>query len=84
MELVFHPVNVCSREMHIEYNEEGIVTSAYVIGGCNGNLQGICSLIVGLKLETVVEKLEGIHCGPRPTSCPDQMAQGIKKHLLKK
>ena len=83
MELVFRPEGVCSREMHIEYDENNIVTSAHVIGGCNGNLQGICALIVGLPFETVVSKLEGIHCGPRPTSCPDQMAKGIKKHLLK-
>lgn len=83
MELVFKPEGVCSREMHIEYNDEGIVTSAFVIGGCHGNLQGICSLITGMKLETVVNKLEGIRCGNKDTSCPDQMAKGIKKHLLK-
>lgn len=83
MEIVFKPEGVCSREMHIEYNDEGIVTSAHVIGGCNGNLQGICALIVGLKLETVVEKLKGIRCRYKDTSCPDQMARGIEKHLLK-
>lgn len=82
--LVIKPENVCSREMTINYEEDGTIVSASVVGGCNGNLQGICKLIVGLKVERVVSLLEGIKCrGSRTglTSCPDQLAQGLKSIL---
>ena len=78
--LTFKPQDVCSREMIIEH-ENGIILSARVIGGCNGNLQGICSLIKGMKVEDVIARLEGIKCGYKPTSCPDQMAKGLKTLL---
>ena len=76
--LTFTPQGVCSRQMIIEH-ENGIIISARVIGGCPGNLQGICALIKGMKVETVIEKLEGIKCGYKPTSCPDQLAKGLKQ-----
>ena len=78
--ITFKPNNVCSREMTIEY-ENGVVTKATVIGGCNGNLQGICRLIEGMKIEDVITRLKGIKCrGSRTgeTSCPDQLAQGLE------
>ena len=78
--ITFKPNNVCSREMTIEY-ENGIVTKATVVGGCNGNLQGICRLIEGMKIEDVKKKLKGIKCrGSRTgeTSCPDQLALGLE------
>ena len=78
--LTFKPQDVCSREMIIEH-ENGIILSARVIGGCNGNLQGICSLIKGMKVEDVIARLEGIKCGYKPTSCPDQIAKGLKTLL---
>lgn len=81
---VIKPQGVCSREMVIEYDDNDVITNAGVIGGCQGNLQGICSLIVGRKIEDVVKSLEGIKCrGSRTgqTSCPDQMAQGLKELL---
>ena len=78
--LTFKPQGVCSREMIIEH-ENGIILNARVIGGCNGNLQGICSLIKGMKVEDVISRLEGIRCGFKPTSCPDQMAKGLKTLL---
>ena len=52
-----------------------------VVGGCNGNLKGISSLVTGMKLEDVIERLNGITCGSKPTSCPDQIASGLKKFL---
>ena len=64
--------------MIIEH-ENGVIVSARVIGGCHGNLQGICSLIKGMKVEDVISKLEGIKCGYKPTSCPDQLAKGLKQ-----
>lgn len=75
--LNYKPQDVCSREMIIEY-EDGIVKDAKVIGGCHGNLQGICSLIKGMKIEDVIARLDGIKCGYKPTSCPDQLAKALK------
>ena len=75
------PQNVCSREMILDIEDDGTIVSAKVIGGCMGNLQGICRLIEGQKAEAVIAKLEGIKCrGSRTgeTSCPDQLAQGLK------
>lgn len=74
----FTPNGVCSRKMLIEV-EDGIVKDLKVVGGCNGNLQGISSLVKGMKIDEVIKRLEGIHCGPRPTSCPDQLAQALKQ-----
>ncbi len=81
---VIKPEGVCSREMIIEYDDNGIVTQAGVIGGCQGNLQGICALITGMEIKKVVDSLEGIKCrGSRTgqTSCPDQLAKGLKELL---
>ena len=75
-----HPQNVCSRLLTVTYDDNGIITSASHIGGFKCNLDGICSLIVGMKLEDVVTKLQGIQCR-NGTSCPDQLARGIKSHL---
>ena len=75
--LTYKPEGVCSREMIIEH-ENGVVISARVIGGCHGNLQGICALIKGMKIEDVITRLEGIKCGYKPTSCPDQLAKALK------
>ena len=78
--LTIKPENVCSREMIIDIDDDGIIVSAKVIGGCMGNLQGICRLIEGQKAEAVISKLQGIRCrGSRTgeTSCPDQLAKGL-------
>lgn len=76
------PQNVCSRLLVVEYDDDGVITSASHLGGCKGNLDGICSLIVGMKIEKVIDKLEGIQCR-NGTSCPDQLARGLKRHLQK-
>ena len=68
---------VCSRLMRIEV-EDGVVSSLQVMGGCNGNLQGISKLVEGMKVEEVIARLEGIRCGFKPTSCPDQLAKALK------
>lgn len=74
----FTPRGVCSRRMLIEV-EDGIVRDLQVIGGCNGNLQGISALVKGMKIEDVIEKLDGLRCGGKSTSCPDQLAQALKE-----
>ncbi len=73
----YQPKGVCDRQMTFEV-EDGIVKSLQVQGGCHGNLQGISKLVVGMKVEDVIARLEGIRCGFKPTSCPDQMAQALK------
>lgn len=80
--LTFRPQGVCSREMIVEH-ENGVVISLKVIGGCHGNLQGISKLVEGMKVEEVISRLSGIKCGYKKTSCPDQLAEGLKQ-LLKK
>jgi len=61
--------------------EDGIVQDVQVLGGCNGNLKGIMSLVKGMRAEDVVEKLEGIRCGMKPTSCPDQLSKAIRRAM---
>ena len=80
--ITIKPEQVCSREMIIDINDDGTIAHAKVIGGCMGNLQGICKLIEGLKAEEVIKRLSGIKCrGSRTgeTSCPDQLAKGLSQ-----
>ena len=82
--ITFRPNNVCSREMTIEYDDNGVITKAHVIGGCNGNLQGVCRLIEGRRADEIIKTLKGIKCrGSRTgeTSCPDQLALGLESNL---
>lgn len=80
MVIDFTPKGVCSRKMVIEV-EDGIVKSLQVTGGCHGNLQGISKLVEGMKVEDVIARLDGIRCGGKPTSCPDQLAQALKANI---
>jgi len=80
MTIEYQPRGVCSRLMRIEV-ENGVVQSLQVVGGCNGNLQGISRLVEGMAVEDVIRRLEGVHCGMKPTSCPDQLAQALKQAL---
>ena len=73
----YTPRGVCSRQMEIDV-EDGVIQSVRVMGGCNGNLQGIASLLKGMKVEDAITRMEGIRCGSKPTSCPDQIAQALK------
>lgn len=72
------PKGVCSRMMTVTVDDNDVVQDLQVMGGCHGNLQGISALVRGMKVEDVIRRLEGIRCGNRPTSCPDQLAQGLK------
>lgn len=80
MKYTYTPTGVCSRQIEIEV-EDGIVKNLKVIGGCNGNLQGIAKLVEGMKVEEVIEKLKGIDCAGKGTSCPDQIAKALEKIL---
>lgn len=80
MTFQYTPRGVCSRKMTFEI-ENGIITDLKIVGGCNGNLQGISKLVKGLSVNEVVERLSGIDCGGRGTSCPDQIAQALEKYI---
>ncbi len=80
MTINYIPTGVCSQAYTIQV-EDGIIQSLEVFGGCNGNLQGISSLLKGMPVRDAIAHLEGIRCGTRPTSCPDQIAQALKKAL---
>ena len=74
----FRPKGVCSHEMHIDVNEQGVIERLQVIGGCSGNLQGVAALVRGMSVQEAVERLKGIRCGFKNTSCPDQLARGLE------
>ena len=73
----YSPKGVCSKRFTIEVND-GVVGEVKIMGGCSGNLQGIASLLRGMKVEDAIERMEGIRCGFKSTSCPDQLAQALK------
>ena len=70
----------CSREIDFEVDNNNIVTICEFIGGCMGNTQGVARLVVGRSVDDVIKTLEGINCGNRGTSCPDQLAQALKAY----
>ena len=78
MNIVYKPKGVCSQLMTIDV-ENGIIKKVEIKGGCSGNLQGISKLLVGMPVKEAIEKMEGIRCGNKSTSCPDQLAQALKK-----
>ena len=73
----YTPKGVCSRHMEIDV-EDGVIQAVRVVGGCSGNLQGISSLLVGMTTDEAIRRMEGIRCGVKPTSCPDQLAKALK------
>ena len=80
MNYTFDPKGVCSKKMNFAL-ENGIITDLTIEKGCDGNLQGIAKLAVNRPATEVIQLLEGIKCGPRETSCPDQLARALKKAL---
>jgi len=78
MRLKYKPRGTCSTMMDVEV-VDGIVVDVKITGGCNGNLQGISKLVQGMPAKEVIARLSGIRCGPRSTSCPDQLAVALSK-----
>lgn len=76
----YKPTGVCSKEMIFEL-EDGVIQDLQVIGGCNGNLKGISALVKGQMIQDIVNRLEGIQCGIKQTSCPDQIAKALKSYM---
>ena len=82
MEYRYKTKGVCSTEIIFDIDEETkVINDLKVINGCNGNLKGISALVKGMKIEDIISKLEGITCGFRNTSCPDQIAMALKEYL---
>ena len=77
MNFTYKTKGVCSRSITIELDGDTVVSAKFE-GGCNGNTKGISSLVVGMNIDEVINRLEGINCGFKGTSCPDQLAQALK------
>ena len=77
------PRGVCSQEMQVEVDDQGIIRDMRVLGGCSGNLQGISALVKGMPAEEAIKRLKGIRCGFKDTSCPDQFARNLEQALAK-
>ncbi|HJI77381.1 MAG TPA: TIGR03905 family TSCPD domain-containing protein [Clostridiales bacterium] len=80
MTITYRPKGVCSRLMRVEV-EDGIIRQVEVQVGCSGNLQGISRLLVGMPVQQAIERMEGVRCGGKPTSCPDQLAKALRQAL---
>ena len=78
MQYTYKTKGTCSREITFEV-ENGKVSNVQFLGGCNGNLKGIAALVEGMDIDEVISRVEGIHCGMKATSCPDQLAQALKE-----
>ena len=70
------PRGVCSKQYEITVTD-GVIDEVKILGGCHGNLQGISSLLKGMKVEDAIERMKGIKCGMKSTSCPDQLAEAL-------
>lgn len=81
MTYTYKTKGTCASTIEIEINDDNIIEDVRFIGGCRGNTQGISALVKGMKAEDVIEKVSGIRCGFKPTSCPDQLATALKKMI---
>ena len=79
MKITYRPRGVCSRLMEIEVEDDRIV-SVLVTGGCDGNLKGIASLLRGMPVDEAIRRMEGIRCGGKASSCPDQLARALRAY----
>ncbi len=83
MEHITYETNgVCSKKIDLDI-ENGVIVFAKFTGGCSGNTQGVAALIIGMTVEEAIKRLRGIKCGPRPTSCPDQLAIALEEYIKK-
>ncbi|MCL1828410.1 MAG: TIGR03905 family TSCPD domain-containing protein [Oscillospiraceae bacterium] len=80
MKIIYEPEDVCSRLMEIEV-EDGVIQSVAIRGGCDGNTKGVAKLLEGMRAEDAIEKMKGIRCGRKMTSCPDQLAVALGKYV---
>ena len=74
----YRPTGVCSKEIQFDLDDQNRIHNVRFLGGCNGNLQGIASLVEGMEVEDAIRRLSGIKCGAKATSCPDQFAKALQ------
>ncbi|MCD7868074.1 MAG: TIGR03905 family TSCPD domain-containing protein [Clostridiales bacterium] len=79
--MLYKTSGVCSQGIEFDVSEDKTVHNVKFIGGCSGNTQGVAKLAEGMKAEDVISRLEGIRCGRKPTSCPDQLAKALRQVL---
>ena len=77
--MVYRPQGVCSQLINVELDGD-VIKSVEFVGGCAGNTMGISQLVKGMKVDDAIQRMEGITCGFKPTSCPDQLAQALKQY----
>lgn len=77
-EFSFPNKGTCSKQTNFVLNDDHTIASIEVVGGCNGNLKGIGKLVEGMDVDDVIARIEGVKCGMKSTSCPDQLAQALK------
>ena len=77
--ITYPTTGTCSKLITVELDDDNRILSVEFLGGCNGNLQGISSLVRGMKEEDAISRLEGIRCGMKPTSCPDQLTRALRQ-----
>ena len=81
MKYTYYTNGTCSSQIDLEIDEAGIVRDVQFYGGCHGNLQGISILVRGMSANEVISKMQGIRCGYKNTSCPDQLATALREAL---
>ena len=79
--MTYYTNGTCSSRIDLTVDENHIIQDVRFTGGCNGNLQGVSRLVTGMKAEDAIEKLEGIRCGFKQTSCPDQLSKALKEAI---
>ncbi len=77
MTIQYKTKGVCSKQMNVKLDEDGVVRSVEILGGCHGNGQGVARLVEGMKAEDAIAKMAGIKCGYKQTSCPDQLSKAL-------
>ncbi len=80
MKVSYQTEGVCAKRIDVDV-EDGVIKDVKFIGGCAGNTLGISKLVKGMKVDDVIEKLEGNRCGIKPTSCPDQLTKALKQAM---
>ena len=81
MKYTYYTQGTCSSQIDLEVDEQGVINDVQFYGGCHGNLQGISILVRGMKATDAIAKLQGIRCGYKNTSCPDQLATALSQVL---
>ena len=80
-EIMYQTQGTCSKFIHVVLSDDDIIEDVQILGGCSGNLQGIVALVKGQKAQNVIERVKGINCGGKGTSCPDQLSIALAKAI---